>query len=138
MGRICFVFNQAPRYVESSYILFEREFDIKWCFGSVVGDIKEMDHSLLKDVTVYDTVRCNSRAYRLKGISEIANDKSISEYVIIGDPQLLDTWSLPLKIRIYNKKEKIIFWTPRWHRQETMLKASITKVYYRTADGILL
>lgn len=138
MSRTCFVFNQAPRYVESSYVLFDKELDIKWCFGSVDGDIKEMDHSLLKDVTVYQTKRGVKGAYRLEGVSEVAKDKSISAYVLIGDPQLLDTWMLPLQIKLYNRKAKICYWSHGWYGKESKLRALIKKVYFRLADGVLL
>lgn len=136
--KTCFVFNQAPRYVESSYVLFDKELDIKWCFGSVDGDIKEMDHSLLKDVTVYQTKRGTKGTYRLEGVSEVAKDKSISAYVLIGDPQLLDTWMLPLQIKLYNRKAKIYYWSHGWYGKESKLRALIKKIYFRLADGVLL
>lgn len=138
MGRLCFVFNQAPRYVESSYSLFDREFDIKWCFGTSDGDIKEMDHTLLKDVTVFKTKKGGKGTYRLEGISKIAKDKSISSYVLIGDPQLLDTWTLPMYIRLFNRKARIFYWTHGWYGKESKLKALIKKIYFRLADGVLL
>lgn len=137
-NKTCFVFNQAPRYVESSYILFDRELNIKWCFGSVDGDIKEMDHSLLKDVKVYKTKRCAKGTYKLDGLSEIAKDRSISSYVLIGDPQLLDTWTLPLLIKMFNRKAKIFFWTHGWYGKESKLKALVKKAYFRLVDGVLL
>ena len=137
-NKTCFVFNQAPRYVESSYILFDKELDIRWCFGSNDTDIREMDHNLLRDVTIYKTLRGKKGSYRLSGISEIAKDKSISNYVIIGDPQLIDTWTLPLKIKLYNHKAKVFYWTHGWYGKESKIKALVKKVYFRLADGILL
>lgn len=136
--RVCFIFNHAPRYVESSYVLFDSELDAKWCFGTNESDIKDMDHSLLKDVTIYPTKRGCFGTYSLEGVTEVAKDNNIGAYVIIGDFRLIDTWRLPRLIRCYNSSAKILYWTHGWYGKESKLKAWIKKIYFNLADGVLL
>lgn len=136
--KLCFVFNQAPVYVEASYRLFDKEFDIYWCFGSVEGNIKEMDHSFLKKVKVYKSIKNKSNTYRMIGITEIAQNKSFDAYVLIGDFRLLQMWVLPYLIKTHNPKAKILFWTHGWYGKETFLKKLIKKIFFAPSDGILL
>lgn len=136
--KICFIFNQAPLYVESAYTLFDKEFNAKWCFGSNDTDIKDMDLTLLKDVTIYKTNRWGAGFYTLKGISEVANDKSIDAYIIIGEPKLVDAWTLPLKIKRKNPRAKILYWSHGWYGKESRIKAIVKKLFFNLADGVLL
>ena len=106
MSKTCFVFNMAPEYVAASYLLFDKELDIKWCFGSNNTDIKEMDH--LKDVTIYPTKEL-MKGYILSGINEIAYNWEIDNYVLIGDPTCWSMWVLPRLIRTQNPKASIYF-----------------------------
>lgn len=137
MAKICFVFNMAPKYVASSYSLFDKELDIKWCFGSNNTDIKEMDHTLLKDVTVYPTVHL-AKGYRFSGIGEIAKNKLIKSYVLIGDPSCLSMWILPYKIKFYNPEASIYFWSHGWYGKESTIKSFVKKLFFKAADGIFL
>lgn len=137
MKRTCFVFNIAPQYVKASYILFDKEFDTRWCFGSNDTNIKEMDHSLLKDVKVYPTIR-HFKSYRLKGISEVAKDKNIGTYILLGEPGCLSMWALPFLIRRHNSSAKIFFWSHGWYGKESKLKVLIKKFFFTKADGVLL
>ncbi len=139
MGKICFVFNQAPKYVEASYILFDRTFDISWCFGTVEDGIKEMDHSLLKKVKVYQTVNSRIKSfYKLKGIEEVAKNKDYDAYILIGDFRMSSMWKLPYLIKLHNRKAKIIFWTHGWYGRESKVKVLIKKMFFAPADDILL
>lgn len=137
MSKVCFIFNMAPKYVEASYVLFDKELDVKWCFGSNDTDIKEMDHRLLKDVTIYPTKRLK-KGYILSGIHTIAKKREISHYVIIGDPSCISIWLLPISIRICNPNASIFFWSHGWYGKEGGVKTFIKKLFFKQADGILL
>lgn len=137
--KLCFVFNQAPVYVEASYALFDKEFDIKWCFGSTDEGIKGMELSLLKDVSIYETLKgAHGDYYRLKDIHSVASDKSIEAYVLIGAFRLLSMWRLPYLIKLKNPNAKIFFWSHGWYGRETFAKKIIKKMFFAPADGILL
>lgn len=127
----------APKYVASSYTLFDKELDIKWCLGYNDTDIKEMDHTLLKDVTVYPTVHL-IKGYKLSGIGGIAKDKTIQSYLLIGDPLCWSMWTLPYKIRFHNPKALIYFWSHGWYGKESTIKAFVKKLFFKVADGVFL
>lgn len=139
MKKVCFVFNQAPVYVEASYVLFDKALDIKWCLGSVADGIKEMDHTLLSDVTVYPTVQFGiNDFYKLKGIEEVARDRDFFAYVLIGDFRLISVWILPILIKLFNRKARIIFWTHGWYGRESLVKKFVKRLFFAPADYILL
>lgn len=138
MTKLCFVFNMAPKYIQGAYCLFEKKLNIKWCFGSNDTDIKEMDHSILKDVTVYPTKIIKGNFYQLQGVGEIATDNSITHYILLGEPFCLSMWTLPIKIRLHNREAKIYYWSHGWYGKESRMKAIIKKLFFHMADGILL
>lgn len=53
MQKICVIYNTAPRYREAVFRAIDKEYDCDWYFGKTKSDIKEMDTSLLKNVTYY-------------------------------------------------------------------------------------
>lgn len=128
----------APQYVASSYALFDRNMSVKWCFGSNDTDIKEMDHSILKDVTIYPTKHIGKKAYWLKGALALAFDNSITTFVLLGEPGCLTMWILPRLIRLFRPSCKILFWTHGWYGRESKFKAMVKKLFFHPAHAILL
>ncbi len=128
--------NMAPKYVEPAYTLFDTEMNIVWYFGSNESDINEMDHSLLKDVSVLRTHRFK-RLYYLENSLRLAFLPEINNYVLIGDPSLLTTWILPWLIKIFHPSRKILFWTHGWYGKEGKIKILIKKIYFSLADIVL-
>ena len=55
MQKLCVIYNTAPRYREAVFRAIDKEYDCDWYFGETKSDIKEMDTSLLKNVTYYKT-----------------------------------------------------------------------------------
>lgn len=129
--------NQAPTYVEASYRLFDKELPMLWCFGSHDKTVKEMDHSLLKEVMVLPTKRIKGNAYYLKGALSLAFRKDVEAYIIIGEPALLTTWILPRLVKLFHPSRKVFFWSHGWYGRESRLKAFIKKIYFKAADGVL-
>lgn len=137
MGKICFIMNQAPRYVESSYLLFDKEFDIDWFFGKSNDGIKGMDLSLLKSVRILPGGRL-SRIWWLKGALGLAFKRNYTNYIMIGEPYLLTTWVLSFLIKVFNTKAQILFWTHGWYGKESKFRTILKKIYFHLADDILL
>lgn len=135
--KICILMNMAPKYVEASYTLFDKELDVLWCFGSNETDIQEMNHALLKEVNIFKTIKIIGKAYYLRGALSLAFRKDISSYVLIGEPGLLTTWILPRLVKLFHPSRKIIFWTHGWYGRESSIKAFIKKKYFKIADSIL-
>lgn len=137
MGKICFIMNQAPRYVESSYILFDKNFRIDWYFCKSNEGIKGMDTSLLNNVMVLSEVRYH-RFWLMKRALKLAFNKEYDHYIMIGEPYLLTTWALSTLIKLFNKKAQILFWTHGWYGKESKFRIVIKKMYFHLADKILL
>lgn len=129
--------NMAPRYVEPAYTLFDKELDILWCFGSNNTDIKEMDHSLLKECIVFPSKFLGERAYYLKGALKLPFLKNVDNYVIIGSPALLTTWIFPWLVKFFHPSRKVLFWTHGWYGKEGKFKTIVKKLYFLPADMIL-
>ena len=129
--------NMAPKYVEPAYTLFDNEFDISWCFGTNDTDIVEMDHTMLKEVTIIQKIKLFGSAYFLCGALSLAYKRHIGAYILIGEPALLTTWILPWLIRLFHPTRKIIFWTHGWYGKEGKVKSLIKKLYFAPADTIL-
>ena len=63
--KLCLIYNTAPRYREAIFRAIDAEYDCDWYFGHTKSDIKEMDTSLLKNVTYYHTIG-NAEKWYLK------------------------------------------------------------------------
>ena len=137
MDRLCIVMNMAPHYVQESYSLFDSRFDMTWCFGENRSDIREMDHSLLRDVSVFP-VRRFHRFYWLDGVGRVARDRGIPTYVILAELHFLTAWILPRLIRRHNPNARILFWAHGWYGTESRAVAWLKKRLFSRADGILL
>ena len=137
MGKLCIVMNMAPHYVQESYSLFDRHFDLTWCFGENRSDIKGMDLSLLKDVRVFP-VRTFRRFYSLAGACRLACDRDISTYIILAELHFLTAWTLPRRIRRHNPAAKVFFWAHGWYGTESRAIAWLKKRLFAPSDGILL
>lgn len=53
MAQLYCIFNTGPRYREAIFTAIDREYDCEWYFGGKLGDIQEMDYTLLKNVKRY-------------------------------------------------------------------------------------
>jgi glycosyltransferase involved in cell wall biosynthesis len=137
MDKILFLMNMAPKYVESSYKLFDKELDVLWLFGENDTDIKEMDHALLKEVHVLPVRKLFKGAYYLKGVYKYAFRKDVQNYILIGQPALLTTWILPRLLKLFYPSRKVLFWTHGWYGKEGKFKTFIKKAFYKPADYIL-
>lgn len=53
MKKLCIIYNTAPRYREAIFRMLDNEYDCDWYFGPTTTDIKEMDVSFLKNVSMF-------------------------------------------------------------------------------------
>ena len=69
MPRLCLIYNTAPRYREAIFRAIDAEYDCSWYFGKTKSDIKPMDVSVLKNVTMIDNMFFfKNRLYWQKGV----------------------------------------------------------------------
>ncbi len=79
--------------------------------------------------------RQGRRDYRLSGYWPVLTDSRVRGLIILGNPNILDTWILAVAGRILGKK--VLFWTHGWLRQEAPIKAAFRNFYFRLAHAVL-
>ena len=79
-GRLCLIFNAAPRYREAIYKLIDNEYDCDWYFGPTHSGIKELDFNLLGNVSHYKICGDPQRLYWQKGIIPILFKKNTMSF----------------------------------------------------------
>lgn len=134
--KVCLIDNMASHYRKGIYMLMDKQYDIDWRFGEPIGDIKELDLSLLKDAKHLESGKSIiPGGYRLKGMSKLIDDHDC--VIMVGEPALLSSWNLLFKYRILHPKKKVYFWTHGWYGKESYLKSLIKKVYFKLAAGVI-
>ncbi|WP_337271193.1 glycosyltransferase [Oryzifoliimicrobium ureilyticus] len=63
-------------------------------------------------------------------------DRSARAIIILGNPNMLASWWMPLVAKVLGKK--ILFWTHGWMRPEGRIKTGIRNFYFRLADHMLV
>jgi len=136
MSKLCLIYNTAPRYRESIYTAIDLEYDCDWYFGEKLGDIQEMDYSLLKNVNRYTSIGNPSKFYWKKGIISLlfkkennvffmlAESRSLTDYVFFGLSRLL--------------KKKVYIWTHGWYGKENKIEAALKRWQFNHVDGIFV
>lgn len=134
MSKLCLIFNTAPRYREAIFKAIDLEYSCEWFFGKKLGDIQEMDYSMLKDVKRYRSCGNPSKLYWKIGLLSllfrndidafltIAESRSLTDYVFFGLSRLL--------------KKKVYVWTHGWYGKETRLEAILKRWQLNHVDGI--
>ena len=136
MPKLCLIFNTAPHYRESIYTLIDHEYECEWHFGEKLGDIQEMDYSLLNNVKHYTSCGNPSKLYWKKGILSLlfkkennvffmlAESRSLTDYVFLGLSRLL--------------KKKVYVWSHGWYGKETKFESVLKKWQFNHVDGIFV
>ena len=135
--KLCVIYNMAAQYRAPIFQLMDNEFDIDWYYGSKIDNIKELDDSILKNVTKLDRSNFVGPLYWQHGVINLINNEYQS-YIILGDLFSLSTWTLLIKNRILNKKKKIYLWSHGWYGRENKLKRWLKKCFFNLADGTFL
>lgn len=69
------IYNTAPLYREAIFKAIDAEYDCDWFFGVTKSDIKEMDLSKLKNVTIYRTFGNPNKCYWKVGVLKLLFQK---------------------------------------------------------------
>lgn len=133
--KIFYLDNVASHYRKAVFLLMDQTFDIDYLFGDSLGDIKQLDTTLLKGkVKKTKTKRLFGKWYWQPGVMRKLF-KHYESYLLIGETHALSTWLLCIMACIIGKRNKIYFWTHGWYGKETGLEKQIKKFYYRLAGG---
>lgn len=134
--KICVIDNMASHYRKGIYLLMDKKYDIDWRFGEPIGDIKELDLSLLKHAKHLRSVKSIiPGVYKLKGISKLIDNHDC--VIMVGEPALLSSWILLIRYQLIYPKKKVFLWTHGWYGKESFLKSIIKKAYFKLASGVI-
>ncbi len=137
MSKLCVIYNMAAKYRAPIFQLMDKELDVDWYFGEPIGDIKELDTSILKKVTKLkqNTFRCLTWQ---KGVLKLLISREYNYYLMLGEPFTLSTWAILLSRPLVARKKKIYFWSHGWYGRENAVKRWIKKTFFGLADGTFL
>ena len=136
MLKLCLIFNTAPLYRESIYCKIDAEYDCKWVFGPKRDDIKEMNYSLLKDVSFY-SLKGNASTFCIKrGMMTYLFKKEYQTYLMYPEVHSLTDWVFFFLAFTLFKKKKIYLWTHGWYGKEAMFQSFLKKWLFKHATGI--
>lgn len=133
--KVFYLDNVASHYRKAVFLLMDQTFDIDYLFGASLGDIKQMDTTLLKGkVEKTNTKKLIGRWYWQPGlIGKLF--KSYDRYLLVGETRALSTWAFCLLACLTGKRKKVFFWTHGWYGKESGIEKFVKKIYLRLAGG---
>lgn len=132
--RVCVVYNNAPHYRTEIFKLIDQTFECDYIFGQSLGDIKQMDVSVLKgNVSTVKNKRWKS-FYWQPGVVT----KSLAKYdafLFLGETRCVSTWLFCIKARLFHPRKRIYFWSHGWYGKESFSERLLKKVFFRLPNG---
>ena len=139
MPKLCLIYNTAPRYREAIFRAIDAEYDCCWYFGKEETDIKSMDVSVLKNVIIVKNVSFfHKRFYWQKGVLELAFQKGIDAYFMLGGTFYITTWFLLFFVKLFHPGRKIYFWSHGWYGKESWIEGRLKRIFFGLPDGVFL
>ena len=133
--KLCLIYNTAPRYREAIFRAIDTEYDCDWYFGYTRTDIKEMDTSLLKNVTYYKSWGNPSKLYWKRGILKLLFKKEYQNFFMLAEVRsVTDYLFFALASTLFPKK-RIYIWTHGWYGKETGLTAKLKLWQFKNVTG---
>lgn len=138
MPKICVIYNMAAKYRAPIFQLMDKEMDIDWYYGYQIGDIKEMDSSLLKNVIKLQRTNIFGSIYWQHRVVSQINNSKYNTILALGELYSLSTWGLLIKRRLFYRNKRIFLWSHGWYGREGKIKRWLKKVFFGLADGTFL
>ena len=133
--KICQIYNSAPHYRTSIFRLIDQEFECDYVFGESLGDIKQMDTSVLKGrVTKVKNHFFGKGFYWQSGVQRQLL-KPYDTYVVLGDYHCLSTWLFCVRARLFHRRKRVFFWSHGWYGKENGFERVVKKVFFRLPSG---
>ncbi len=136
MSKLCLIYNTAPHYREAIFRKIDAEYDCDWFFGETKSDIKEMDYSVLKNVTIYKSIGNPNKLYWQRGIVSLIFKKKYDTFFMLGEVRALSCWLFWLLAFVLFPKKKIYIWTHGWYGKESGIDAKMKLWLYRHVAGV--
>lgn len=132
--KLCQIYNYAAHYRAEIFQLMDQTFDCDYVFGASLGDIKQMDTSVLRgNVTKVKNKKIGHFYWQPHVISLLG--KGYDTYLILGDTRCLSTWMFCLIARLLYRKKRIFFWSHGWYGKETKAEKILKKIFFRLPNG---
>ncbi len=135
MQKLCLIYNTAPRYREAVFCAIDAEYDCDWYFGETKSDIKEMDTSLLKNVTYYKICGNPLKMYWKRGVLKLLFKKKYQNFFMLAEVRSITDWLFFWLAFTFFPKKRIYIWTHGWYGKETGIDAKMKLWLYRHAVG---
>lgn len=135
MHKLCIIYNTAPRYREAIFRAIDAEYNCDWYFGKTKSDIKEMDTSLLKNVTYYKTYGNPQKWYLKRNFLRLLFKKDYTNYLILPETRSISDWIFFAIAYTFFRKKKFYLWTHGWYGKEKGIDAKMKLWLYRHATG---
>ena len=138
MQKLCVIYNTAPRYREAVFRAIDKEYDCDWYFGETKSDIKEMDTSLLKNVTYYKTYGNPQKWYWKRNYLFLLFKSDYKNYLILPETRSMSDWLFFALAYTFFPKKRFYLWTHGWYGKEGGLDAKMKLWRYRHAAGTVV
>lgn len=92
MGKLCLIYNTAPRYRAGVFRAIDAEYDCDWYFGVTKSDIKEMDTSLLRNVKYYKPLGNPNKLYWKRGVLKLLFKKEYQNFFMLAEVRSITDW----------------------------------------------
>lgn len=137
--KLCLVYNFAPKYREGIFRLIDQSYDCNWYFGDNSTDIKGLDLSILKNITIVKNINFIRKPfYYQSGVLQLLRKDEYKTYFMLGDLNCISTWLFVIFKHIIRPKKRIYFWTHGWYGKEGLIKKLVKKIFFHSVDGIFL
>ena len=133
--KILYLDNVATHYRKAIFLLMDNTFQVDYLFGESLGDIKQMDTSLLKGhVKKTKTKRLFAGWYWQPGLLGKLFEP-YDRFLLVCETRALSTWAFCLIARLLGKSSKVYFWSHGWYGKETHLEKVIKKLLFLLPSG---
>lgn len=136
MANLYLIFNTGPRYREAIYTAIDREYNCEWYFGEKLGDIQEMDYTLLKNVKRYKSCGNPRKWYWKKGLLSLLFNKNRKVFLMLAESRCITDYLFLCLSRLLNKK--VYVWAHGWYGKESSKEAAIKRWKYKMVTGIFV
>lgn len=133
MVKIFFNDIVGPKYRTGIFSLFEKYYDITWCFGNYSSSIAKIDNSILKKIKRTKTIRLFSNWYWQKGILT-SLWKKYDYYILEGELYSLAVWTTLILNKLFFRK-KLYLWSHGWYGRESKLKGLLKSLFFSLPTG---
>lgn len=136
--KLLLYYNTAPHYRAAIFRKIDEEYDCDWYFGETKTDIKEMDRSLLKSVTMYRSFGNPSKLYWTCSLIPLLFNRKYQTFFILAESRSVSCWVFLFLAHLFFPKKKIYDWGHGWYGKEKRLQVTLKKWMCHRFTGIFV